>query len=145
MSLYVIDAGVAVKWFIEEPDSGQAKKLLTNYLRWIDDLIAPDLIIAEAVNVFWKRTARGDLNVQEAHDSLTDLLSLNLQIISSALLAARALRLAQDHQRSVYDCLYLALALQRGCGFVTSDERLYNAIRKTFPQLVLLRDLSLPQ
>ena len=145
MSLYVIDAGVAVKWFIEEPDSGQAKGLLTNYLRWVDDLIAPDLIVAEAVNVFWKRTVRGDLTVQEAQDSLTDLLSLNLPLTSSALLAPQALRLAQDHQRSIYDCLYLALALQRGCGCVTADERLYNAIGKTFPQLILLRDLTLSQ
>lgn len=143
MSLYVIDAGVAAKWFIEEPDSEQAKKLLTNYFRWIDDLIAPDLIIAEVANVFWKRAARGDLTAKEAKDSLTDLLSLNVPLISSALLAPKALLLAQDHQRSVYDCLYLTLALERGCSCITSDERLHNAIGRVFPQLVLLRDLSL--
>jgi predicted nucleic acid-binding protein len=143
MSLYVIDAGVAAKWFIEEPDSEQAKKLLTNYFRWIDDLIAPDLIIAEVANVLWKRAARGDLTAKEAKDSLTDLLSLNVPLISSALLASKALVLAQDHQRSVYDCLYLTLALERGCSCITSDERLHNAIGQVFPQLVLLRDLSL--
>lgn len=143
MSLYVIDAGVAVKWFIEEPDSEQAKKLLTNYLRWIDDLIAPDLIIAEVANVFWKRVVRGDLTAVEAEDSLTDLLLLNVPLISSALLASKALLLAQDHKRSVYDCLYLTLALERGCRCVTSDERLHNAIGQVFPQLVLLRDLNL--
>jgi predicted nucleic acid-binding protein len=143
MSLYVIDAGVAAKWFIEEPDSEQAKKLLTNYFRWIDDLIAPDLIIAEVANVFWKRAARGDLTAKEAKDSLTDLLSLNVPLISSALLASKALLLAQDHQRSVYDCLYLTLALERGCNCITSDERLHNAIGQVFPQLILLRDLSL--
>src|SRR5438045_7747798 len=99
MSLYVIDAGVAVKWFIEEPDSEQAKRVLTNYSRWIDDLLAPDLIIAEVANVFWKRAVRGDLTAKEAKDSLTDLLSLNVPLISSALLASKALLLAQSHQR----------------------------------------------
>lgn len=143
MSLYVVDAGIAVKWFIEEPDSEQARRLLTNYSRWIDDLIAPDLIIAEVTNVFWKRAARGDLTATEAKDSLIDLLSLNLPLVSSALLAAKALHLAQDRQRSVYDCLYLALALERGCNFVTSDERLHHAVGQIIPQVTLLRDLNL--
>jgi predicted nucleic acid-binding protein len=143
MTLTVIDAGIAVKWFLSEIHSDKAIHLLDQYQRQAIDLIAPDLLIAEATNVFWKRAARGDLTVQEAADNLQDLLTINLPLVSAAALAPKALALAQAHQRSVYDCLYLALALERDCEFVTSDERLYNAIGKLFPNIKLIQHLTL--
>ncbi|HKP86757.1 MAG TPA: type II toxin-antitoxin system VapC family toxin [Blastocatellia bacterium] len=142
MSLYVIDAGVAVKWFIEEQRSDKAKQLLVNYLRWIDDLIAPDLIIAEAANVFWKRAERGDITPHEAKENLNDLLSLNIPLVSSALLARKAFELAHSHKRSAYDCLYLALALEHNCELITDDTRLFNSVGSAFPLLKLVGDLS---
>jgi len=142
MSLYVIDAGIAVKWFILEPDSDRARRLLENYNQGADDLVAPDLLIPEAANVFWKRAERGDLTPHEAEDNLRDLLALNLSLTASSLLAQKALALAQTHHRSLYDCLYLALSLDLGCGLISSDERLYNAVSPAFPQLKLLRALT---
>src|SRR5690242_5836406 len=111
MSLYVVDAGIAVKWFILEPDSERATRLLENYNKGTDDLVAPDLLIPETANVFWKRAERGDITSQEAEDNLRDLLALNLPLTASSLLAAKALVLAQAHHRAVYDCLYLALSV----------------------------------
>lgn len=143
MSLYVIDAGVAVKWFLTEPHSDKARQLLEQFQQRIAELVAPELLVAEAANVFWKRAARGDLTAQEAADDLQDLLAINLPLTPSTALAARALALAQSYRRSVYDCLYLALALERGCELVTGDERLFNAVGSHFPQIRLLQHLSL--
>lgn len=143
MILYVIDAGIAVKWFLTEPQSDKARRLLEQYQRKSIELMGPDLIIAEATNVFWKRSLRGDLTSQEAADNLQDLLAINLPLISATLLATRALSLAQTYNRSAYDCLYLALALDRNCEFVTSDERLFNAIGSQFPNIRLLDHLIL--
>jgi len=143
MSLYVIDAGIAVKWFLSETHSDKARQLLEQYQQRIIDLVAPDLLIAEGANVFWKRAVRGDLTAQEAAGNLQDLLAINLPLVSSTSLAASALSLAQTHHRSVYDCLYLALALERGCEFVTSDERLCNAIGSLYPNIKLLQHLTL--
>ncbi len=140
---YVIDAGVAVKWFIPEDDSGKARKLLDLFHQGAADLTAPDLLIAEATNVFWKRADRNDITTQEAEDNLNDLLALNLPLVSSSLLALQALAIARAHRRSVYDCLYLALALDRGCDLITTDARLVNAVGAQFPQLKLLRDLQI--
>jgi predicted nucleic acid-binding protein len=140
MSRYVVDAGVAAKWFIPEPDSDKARRLLESYNQGADDLIAPDLIIAEAANVFWKRAGRGDITTHNAEDNLSDLLALNISLTGSSSLVRKALALAQTHRRSVYDCLYLALSLDQGCDLISSDERLYNAIGSAFPQLKLLRD-----
>jgi predicted nucleic acid-binding protein len=107
---YVIDAGVAVKWFIPEADTAKARRLLELFHQGAADLAAPDLLIAEAANVFWKRANRNDITAQEAEDNLND---------------------------------YLALALDRGCDLVTTDERLVNAIGGQFPQIKLLRDLQI--
>ena len=143
MSLYVIDAGIAVKWFIAELNTDKARRLLDNYSQGADDLIAPDLLIPEAANVFWKRANRNDITAQEAEDSLSDLLTLGIPLVPSSLLAVRALELAQTHKRSVYDCLYLALALDRGCDLISDDERLHNAVGAVFPQLKPLRDMKI--
>jgi predicted nucleic acid-binding protein len=142
MSRYVIDAGVAVKWFIPEPDSDKARRLLDSYNQGSDDLIAPDLFVSESANVFWKRAARGDITAQDANDNLSDLLALNIPLTASSLLVLKALTSARTHHRSVYDCLYLALSLDQGCDFISADERVYNAIGSAFPQPKLLRDCT---
>jgi predicted nucleic acid-binding protein len=143
MSRYVIDAGVAVKWFLTEAHSDRARKLLEQFQQGAVELTAPELLIAEAANVFWKRAERGDLTAQEAADNLNDPLTINLPLVPSPLLAASALSLALTHHRSAYDSLYLALAVERGCDLVTSDERFYSAVGSTFPQVRLLHHLTL--
>ncbi|MGH9802066.1 MAG: type II toxin-antitoxin system VapC family toxin [Blastocatellia bacterium] len=140
MSLYVLDAGIAVKWFIQEADTDLARKLLERYGRGYDQLIAPDLFVPECANVFWKRAERGDLTGQEAEDNLNDLLAMNLPLTPSSVLASKAFSLAQTYHRAVYDCLYLSLAIAKGCEFLTADERFFNSISSVFPQVQLLRN-----
>jgi predicted nucleic acid-binding protein len=41
-----------------------------------------------------------------------------------------ATRLAIQLDHPAYDCLYLALAVENGCRFVTADERLVHKIRR---------------
>ena len=134
---YVIDAGVAVKWFIPEVDSAQAHQLLERYLQGIDTPVAPDLLIAECGNVFWRRCRQGDITPDEATESLADLLTLNVPLVPATSLVQSALQLALQHQRTVYDALYLAQ--ERNCDLITADERFFHALSAQFPQLQLLR------
>ena len=136
---YVIDAGVAVKWFIPEVDSTKAHQLLERYLQGIDTPVAPDLLIAECGNVFWRRCRQGDIMPDEAMESLADLLVLQVPLVPATSLVQSALSLALQHQRTVYDALYLALAQERNCDVITADERFFNALSLQFPQLQLLR------
>jgi predicted nucleic acid-binding protein len=48
-----------------------------------------------------------------------------------ASLLPAAFDMADRLQRTVYDCLYLALAIQLGATMVTADLRLYNALNGT--------------
>lgn len=142
--LYVIDAGVAVKWFIPEEDSAIAHRLLTRYLQGRDTAIAPDLLVSECGNVFWRRCRQGDLTPEEANESLADLLTLNIPLVSASSLAQTALQLALQHQRTMYDSLYLALAQERDCQLMTADERFFNAVGSQFPNLQWLRNWQPP-
>jgi predicted nucleic acid-binding protein len=132
---YVIDAGVVVKWFIPEVDSAKAHQLLERYLQGIDTPVAPDLLIAECGNVFWRRCRQGDITPDEA---------LNVPLVPATSLVQSALQLALQHQRTVYDALYLALAQERNCDLITADERFFHALSTQFPQLQLLRHWQLP-
>lgn len=49
MSRLVVDSSVAIKWFVSEDDSEDALKLRDRH-----QLVAPDLLVAECVNAFWK-------------------------------------------------------------------------------------------
>jgi predicted nucleic acid-binding protein len=140
----VIDAGVAVKWFISEEDSAIAHQLLTRYLQGMDTAIAPDLLVSECGNVFWRRCRQGDLTPEEANESLADLLTLNIPLVSASSLAQTSLQLALQHQRTMYDSLYLALAQERDCPLMTADERFFNAVGSQFPNLQWLRNWQPP-
>lgn len=142
--LYVIDAGVVVKWFIPEEDSAIAHRLLERYLQGLDITIAPDLLISECGNVFWRRCRQGDMTAEEATETIVDLLTLNMPLVPASSLVQSALQLALQHQRTVYDSLYLVLAQERNCSLMTADERFFNAVGSQFPNLQLLRNWQPP-
>ena len=141
---YVIDAGVAVKWFIPEVDSAQAHQLLECYLQGVDSPVAPDLLIAECGNVFWRRCRQGDITPDEATESLADLLTLQVPLVPATSLVQSALSLALQRQRTGYDALYLVLAQERNCDLITADERFFNALSAQFPQLQFLQHWQPP-
>ncbi|MBM4028456.1 MAG: PIN domain-containing protein [Planctomycetes bacterium] len=130
-------ASVAAKWFLPEPDAAAALRLLDGRHR----LAAPDLIRAETGNLVWKLQVRGVLDAQEATDLIEHFLSLPLEIYDSTYLVAPALQIAIATRRTVYDSLYLALAVELGGTVVTADARWVNALTDS-PFAPFLRPLG---
>ena len=124
MTPCVVDASVAAAALFRETHTKAARALLTAGR----ELHAPDLIHAEVANVIWKRRRRGEIDQAEAADLLIDFLSLPLRITPSEDLLAAALQLALKTGRTVYDCLYVALAVMNKTVLVTADKRLVNAL-----------------
>lgn len=127
MKPLVIDTSVAAKWFFPEPHSERSLRLLSGR----NALLAPDLIVAEFGNVVWKRCRRGELTADQAAAIVQDFLRMPLEITPAGPLVGTALDLAITSGRTVYDCLYLALAIDRDCRLVTGDERFVNALSRT--------------
>jgi predicted nucleic acid-binding protein len=137
MKPVVVDASVAAKWFLPEQDAPAALRLLDGRFR----LVAPDLIRAEIGNLVWKLHARGTLAAQEASDMIEHFLSLPLEIHDSTYLLAPALEIAIATRRTVYDSLYLALAVELDGTVVTADERWTNALEHS-PFVRFIRPLA---
>lgn len=123
----VVDASVVAAAFFNEENAERAAALLTAG----GELRAPDLICAEIANVIWKRHARGEIDEEEAGQLLSDFLRLPLRIAASGELVEPALQLALRTSRTVYDCLYLALAVKTKSVMVTGDKRLVHALAGT--------------
>ncbi len=127
MTPLVIDASIAVKWFIPEAHSIKALRLLDAGR----ELLAPDLIFAEFGNVLWKKWLRQELEPEVISPLLADLGRMRLRIVPTAALADKAADIAVTYKRSFYDSIYLSLAVHaQGC-MVTADEKLCNALRAT--------------
>jgi predicted nucleic acid-binding protein len=140
----VVDASVVLKWFLPESDSAFADVLLEKFLNNEVELLAPDLILVEAANALWKRVMpRKELSAEEASFIYRDLLTLPLSLIPSLTVASAALQVALKHNHSVYDALYCALAIERGCDFVTADRTLVNKLQGMFPSIVHLSAIKL--
>lgn len=126
MSIFVVDASVAVKWFFPEPHSDAALRLLASD----NTLYAPDLLFSEFGNVLWKRFRNNEITKNEANAALEGLLALPLQVQFSQALIPLAIEIACAENRTVYDSLYLAAALAVQFPLVTADAKLYRKVSK---------------
>jgi predicted nucleic acid-binding protein len=91
-------------------------------------IYAPDLIAPEVGNTLWKKIRRGEITRDEASEILAGFDTLGLEISSSVALLGAAFQLACALERSVYDSLYLALAVARECALITADRKLHSVV-----------------
>jgi predicted nucleic acid-binding protein len=121
----VVDANVACKWYLDEPDSDKARKLVD-----ADDnalLIAPDLILPEVGNVLWKRRLKNEITQAQAEDAVRHLPGV-LLLVQARELLARALEIAVLLRHPIYDCFYAAAAERWDAPLVTDDQGFFAAL-----------------
>ena len=133
ISRCVVDASVAVKWMIPEIHSGAALRVTGPDVA----RLAPEHILVEVVNALWNKARRGELLRTAAEGAVQRFLSLPFSFTPDRDVASAAFAIALDHGRTVYDGLYVALALREGCPLVTADLRLYNSLKDAFPETML--------
>ncbi len=128
MSAIIVDASVGVKWFVPEDFTPEACQLQVGQ----DELHIPaSFFNIEIANILWKMMRRGELTRADADRILTDLPNLQVTRHAEGPLLEAAFNLADQTKRTVYDCLYLALAMKTRGRMVTADLRLYNALTST--------------
>lgn len=134
----VVDSSVVVKWFLPEPSRPEALRLLRSYREQQVQLIAPALLQSEVSNVFCKRFHRGELSASQASKAFR-LLKINSPVLVADIdVLEEAVRLAMASGQAVYDCLYLALAVRRGCDLITADRKFHAAMSPAFSMLLHL-------
>lgn len=126
MTRFVLDASVALRWFLSNPIPAYAnrvKQLMVNGSR----AIVPALWHLEMANGLGIAERRGIVNAADADQSLTDIERLLGQAIECdlALVSVRqALMTARTFRLSGYDAVYLDVARRERLPLATLDEAL---------------------
>ena len=138
----VIDTNVIVKFFVRETGSIHAEGMLEAVLSAEVELVAPDFMLTEFVNVLWLKVVGGELGDDEAEQIIARFLSLRelMEIVPAWRMLGATFRTARLHSHSAYDAAFLALAEDRGIHLVTADTKFYQKARSLSPRPVLLRD-----
>jgi len=142
----VVDASVAVKWFVPEVDSQAALGIRDAHANQEISLFAPDLLGYEVANALHHRSG---LNNDDLEEGIKALFELDLTLIAPTTRSiSRAARLARTMDLTIYDSTYLALAEDLNCQLVTSDKTFYDKLftrAEKSASVVLLKDYSAEQ
>ena len=133
----VVDANVALKWVLDEPDSHLAQALAESD----EELLVPDFWLNEATNVCWLQVRKRVWTPDEAREGLallrelvppTDTAGFDLHDV------ALDIGLAVNH--STYDALYAAFAIAMGarCVVVADGRFAANMSRHPDPALATI-------
>lgn len=126
MAGLVIDASVAVKWFIAEDRAAEAHRALTAEF----DLIAPTSILFEVFHALWDAARTGRIPANRLAEFAEVVPAPFAVLTPIEHLYAAATALARTYPLSIYDCAYLALAQREHAELVTADERMFEVARK---------------
>jgi predicted nucleic acid-binding protein len=136
VNAYVVDASVAAKWVLPgsgEPLRDEAVRLLSEWILGNCRLTVPDIFWSESANILWKGIRRGRCSEETAWTSLASLRELDIPTIPALALLDSAFGIAISHGRTVFDSMYVALAVKAKAQLVTADERLANALAAHLP------------
>ena len=127
----VVDASVAAKWLVLEAGSDHAARLLDGSRM----LAAPDFMLLEVDNLVCKLIRRGAVSAVEAAEMRGVLRTVPVSYYPFGLVLEAGYALATRTRRSLYDCLYLALAVALDGQLVTADRPFYEEVRRRLPDL----------
>ena len=126
MKALVPDASVVLKTVLTEPGSKAAIALVAG----ARTLLAPEHLYAECANALWKRAHRGLASGEAMLARAAGIIALPLDAVDLEDLTPAALAMALEYDHPMYDCYYIAAAIQNDASLATADERLYNLAQR---------------
>ena len=126
--MIVLDASIVIKWLKEETDSEKARFFEFQHVSGEDVIAVPDLLYYEVANVLRHKSGLSE----ESGLAVMDILAgMELQVFNFSLTELKEVySFAHKHDITVYDALYVYLAQQLHCAFVTADRKLYQHIKQ---------------
>ena len=124
----VVDASVALKWVLPQPDSPLARALVPSG----EELLLPDFWPNEATNICWLQTHKGKWSADEATEAL-QLLRAQVPPTPTGDLTLHevALEIGLAVGHSTYDTLYVAFAIAVGArNVLAADGPFVRAMRR---------------
>lgn len=136
--MIVVDASVAVKWIVPEPDNELANAILRSGA----SLFAPDLARVEVCGALSRKVREGLFSVEDArtaHSKWCWLLEEGaLTLCDSSDLIDRAFDIALAARHAVADCVYIACAEHLGAAVLTADHAMFERGGHVYDRIELL-------
>lgn len=142
--MIVVDASLAAKWFLAEVDSDEAQRFFQSRRA---ALHGPDVLMVEVARALVTASNTRRMTSAEARSAI----EVWLELLEDAVVTLhrveprhlrRATRLALDLGHPLPDCLYLALAIELDCEFVTCDAKFRDKAVSLHPRVRLLSEFN---
>lgn len=138
---YVVDASVAIKWFLGDEDHvGEARALLADFREGRIDLVAPDHIQYEVASAIRVATQRNRITSEQGVTALLDFFVWSVPTVGGQRRVLAAYQASGRFNCAFYDGLYIALAEQAGCSLAHADRRLHNTLQGRFARELWIQD-----
>jgi predicted nucleic acid-binding protein len=136
-SFVMIDASFTFKLLTPNPLREQLKKLVRQWVGEEYVLCTPHLWLYEMTSILTKMVYFGEMDEEDAYESLGLVLNLGVQMIPpDEDQVQRAFVWTRRLDRvAAYDSFYLAVAESLDCEFWTADRRLVNAVKQPWVRL----------
>jgi predicted nucleic acid-binding protein len=123
----VVDASVALRWYLNAPGTKEALELLDRG----EPLVAPDLLVAEVTATAATLARANEITRQHGERIAAAIAASFDRLIESGQLASQAYALASMLEYPASACFYLAAAELEKCALVTADEELIAKVKAT--------------
>jgi len=130
MNVFVMDASAWLRLFLHDgPDVPGLEQAAQEVEKGAASFAAPELILVEAGHALVRKVRRKQIRDAEWRGLWQDMRRVPLDLLSIDERMDDALKLAVRHNLSVYDALYLAVAVHLGAALFTADDVLSAAAR----------------
>lgn len=131
MTLYVLDASAWLRFFIGDgPIVPNMKQAAAQVERGSARFVAPELILVEAAHALSRKVRHGIIDSDEQQNLWQSMRLMPIELQLAEPHIDDAVKVATENALSVYDALYLAVALRIGATLFTADDQLATVARK---------------
>ena len=131
----VVDASVALKWFVDEIGTEKALKVRDRLKNQVIPIV-PSLFFYEIANVLRYKPEFGSTDTKNIIQALNDF-QFRIEPFEQGL-ANLTIELAYQYGITIYDACYIAIGKKNQVDFVTADKELYSKLKSE--RIILLED-----
>lgn len=127
MKAPIIDACFAIKWFLPEAGSEEARRFFDE----LENFVVPDLFLIEIDNILSKKVRKKELDIPGAEEIFSIIRNLPFITIPYKNLSREVFFISTRFPVTQYDACYLALAVEYNGKFYTADKRFLRGVENT--------------
>ena len=138
MTSFVLDASVALRWFLDHPMPPYANRVKQFFLKGVRAVVPAlwHLEMSNGLAVAERRSILTSADVDQAVIDIEQLVARAVDVNSDVVTARQAVITARGFQLSAYDAVYLDLARRERLPLATLDEKLRAAAARAGVELL---------